>query len=131
MVLRIVFCVLALNLVGCALLSPPVDDATTPQAASSERVNLALATLENLSENLWFLGYQSVEEVDPETADTRKYMLLDFHLEGEKDVAVMQASVKQICTRLYENGPLIQDLGRLGYEQIAVSFEDTAQYECI
>lgn len=131
MVLRVLLCLAALNLSACALFSPPVNGDSAPQTGSSERVNLALATLEDLSENLWFLGYQSVEEVDPETADTRKYMLLDFHMEGDKDLAAMQASVKQICTRLYENGPLIQDLGRLGYDQIAVSFEDESHYDCI
>ena len=116
---------------GCTNLTAPEDDSSLSQTASSERVHLALATLEDLSENLWFVGYQSVEELDSKDGDSHKYMLLDFRFNSEPDAEQVNASVASICYTIYQNVPLIQDLSRLGYDEVAVAFNDEHHFDCI
>jgi hypothetical protein len=116
---------------GCANLTAPDDDTSLSKTASSERVHLALATLQDLSENLWFVGYQSVEELDASDGDRHKYMLLDFRFNSEPDAEQVYSSVTSICYSIYQNAPLMQDLSRLGYDEVAVTFNDEHHFDCI
>lgn len=96
-----------------------------------ERVHLELATLEEVvEEDLWFLGYQSIDVVEQGAADPVRYMILDFRYDDTPAPEALQASVRQICHSILLNRPLIRDLSHLGYDQVAIAFDDDNQYDC-
>lgn len=116
---------LATLLIALASALPAV--AETP--AEQNRIRLALAALENLQDDLFFIGYQSVQSAG---ADGQTYMLLDFRYDGQTPRGRdLYASIDRICRTVLTNTRLVQDLSNAGYDMVSVAFDERSQYDCL
>ncbi len=116
----------------CACVTVPDDPADqSTRVESAERIHLALASLEQVSDEIWYAGYESVEELGAGGVNhPYRYMLLDFRFYHRPDIELVQSSVSSICAAVYGNPPLVRDINNLGYEQVAVAFDDGRPIEC-
>lgn len=80
-----------------------------------------------------YIGYESVErDVIPVTsAIERKYLIVDFRLNGDSDTEQLQASVHKVCMALLKDRELIRDLSSQGYDMVSVAFDRRSQFDCL
>ncbi|WP_369600870.1 hypothetical protein AAIA72_13690 [Hahella sp. SMD15-11] len=102
---------------------------TQAEPGPDSRIRMALAQLEHIQDDLFFIGYQSIPAA---AGDGHSYMLLDFRFEGpvpgEKD---LYASIDRICRTVLANRNLVSDLSRAGYDMVSVAFDERSQYDCL
>ena len=80
-----------------------------------------------------YIGYESVErEVIPvSSAIERKYLIVDFRLNGNFGTEQLQASVHKVCMAMLKDRDLIRDLSNRGYDMVSVAFDRRSQFDCL
>ncbi|ABC27222.1 hypothetical protein HCH_00310 [Hahella chejuensis KCTC 2396] len=109
--------------IGCA----PAVFAESP----TRHLHLALADMERISSDMYFIGYQSVELSQPDQYGVKKYMVLDFRFAGQLAHKDTDAQVRRICRRVLDNPVLLKDLSSMGYEMVSVAFDEAEQFDCL
>ncbi len=101
-------------------------------AEKTAELHVALAELDTRTTQLDLIGYQSVEQPQPDATGAMKYIILDFRagksLVAEEDLV---ASVDTICRSIITNQPLIRNLSNMGYDMVSVAFDDVSQFDCL
>ncbi|WP_141215555.1 phosphoribosylformylglycinamidine synthase subunit PurS [Hahella sp. CCB-MM4] len=101
-------------------------------AAPYSVLHAALADIDQQTNDVYLIGYQSVEHVRADAYGASKYIVLDFRADKARladDEAV--AKVEFICRKIISNRPLLKDLSELGYDMVSVAFDETSQFDCL
>ncbi|WP_225315072.1 hypothetical protein [Marinobacter confluentis] len=80
-----------------------------------------------------YIGYESVERdiIPVASAVDRKYLIVDFRLNGNPGNEQLQASVHKVCMALLKDRDLIRDLSNQGYDMVSVAFDRRSQFDCL
>lgn len=80
-----------------------------------------------------YIGYESIERdmIPVTSAIDRKYLIVDFRLNGELGTEQLQASVHKVCMALLKDRDLIRDLSNKGYDMVSVAFDRRSQFDCL
>jgi hypothetical protein len=105
---------------------------TASADSDTQALHSALAVIDSNTEQLDLIGYQSVDQPEPDEIGATKYIILDFRADGQhmqEDEIV--AKVGDICSQITNNQPLIHNLSALGYDMVSVAFDDHSQFDCL
>ena len=100
--------------------------------ASAGNLDLLLSGLFPASQAT-YIGYESVERQTIPVSSTveRKYLIVDFRLNGDPGTEQLQASVHKVCMAMLKDRDLIRDLSNQGYDMVSVAFDRRSQFDCL
>lgn len=80
-----------------------------------------------------YIGYESVEReaIPVSSAIERKYLIVDFRLNGNPGTEQLQASVHKVCMAMLKDRDLIRDLSQRGFDMVSVAFDRKSQFDCL
>lgn len=80
-----------------------------------------------------YIGHESVErEIIPMASNVeRKYLIVDFRLNGDPGTEQLQSSVHKVCMAMLKDRDLIRDLSNQGYDMVSVAFDRRSQFDCL
>lgn len=80
-----------------------------------------------------YIGFESVERqaIPVNSAIERKYLIVDFRINGNPGTEQLQASVHKVCMAMLKDRDLIRDLSEQGYDMVSVAFDRKSQFDCL
>jgi len=109
-----------------------ITTASAGNAKATEALHSALAMLDSNTVTVNLIGYQSIDQPEPDEYGVMKYIILDFraaHKLLQQDE--LASTVGDICSQIISNRPLIHNLSAMGYDMVSVAFDETSQFDCL
>ena len=115
------------------LLTFTITSQTASAESNKEALHSALATIDMSIKLVALIGYQSIDQPQPDEFGVSKYIILDFRPDGHHHLQEeeMVVAVSTICSQITSNRPLIYNLSALGYDMVSVAFDDHSQFDCL
>lgn len=122
-----------LYIVLCLILSSlNITAACADNAMSTEALHSALAMLDSNTDTVNLIGYQSIDQSEPDEYGLMKYIILDFRADQkllrQEELA---STVGDICSQIISNRPLLHNLSAMGYDMVSVAFDENSQFDCL
>lgn len=122
-----------LYIVLCLILSSlNITAACADNSMSTEALHSALAMLDSNTDTVNLIGYQSIDQSEPDEYGLMKYIILDFRADQkllrQEELA---STVGDICSQIISNRPLLHNLSAMGYDMVSVAFDENSQFDCL
>lgn len=116
---------------ACAVFEAPAIKGRASEessASSAEAFTLSLATLASLTTELDYVGYETIEELVPETNLKSHYLLLEFT--DPKSMLSLTDQQNSVCRHLSEVIDLQNQMASLGYSEMKLLLQGDQVVAC-